>query len=208
MSAFHMRRLPHFHYVGKPVFLTWCLASALPPGRVFPHATTSGQAFVAMDRLLDQTSAGTVYLSRPEIAELVVEAIRYRDHTLRHYDLHAFVVMPNHVHLLITPWVPVSQITHSLKRFTAREANRMLHLIGKPFWQDESYDRVVRDDPEFQRIVRYIELNPVKSGLVQTPEEYPWSSARPIDNRRQVANLPHNVNTQARQCVRYSNECS
>jgi REP element-mobilizing transposase RayT len=69
----------------------------------------------------------------------------------------------------------------SLKRFTAREGNRILGFTGQPFWQDESYDRLVRDEGEFQRIVRYIETNPVNAGLVAMPEEFPWSSAGPID---------------------------
>ena len=67
----------------------------------------------------------------------------------------------------------------------------MLGLTGRPFWQDESFDRLVRNDAEFERIVDYIERNPVMAGLAATPEEYPWSSARPIDNRPQVDNLPH-----------------
>ena len=67
----------------------------------------------------------------------------------------------------------------------------MLGLTGQPFWQDESYDRLVRNDLEFERIVNYIERNPVTAGLVLTPEEFPWSSARPIANRLQVDNLPH-----------------
>jgi len=65
-----------------------------------------------------------------------------------------------------------------------------LGLTGQPFWQDESYDRLVRNDTEFERIVHYIERNPVTAGLVGIPEEFPWSSARPIDNRPQVDNLP------------------
>jgi hypothetical protein len=77
---------------------------------------------------------------------------------------------------------------HSLKRFTAREANRILGRTGQPFWQDESYDRLIRNEKEFERTLRYIETNPVKAGLAATPEEFPWSSARPIDNRPQVAN--------------------
>ena len=131
-----------------------------------------------MDRLLDEAHSGPVYLRRPEIAELVVGAIHYQAESLGRYHLHSYVVMPNHVHLLVTPCVPVSRLTHSLKRFTAREANRILDITGKPFWQDESYDHLVRDDAEFQRIARYIEWNPVKSGMVATPEEFPWSSAR------------------------------
>jgi len=161
----------------QPVFLTWRLADSLPANRPFPSAITSGQAFVAMDRLLDQARTGPVYLRRPEIAKLLVDVIHYQACSLGHYELHSYVVMPNHVHLLVTPRVPVSRLTHSLKRFTAKEGNRILGLTGKPFWQDESYDRLVRNDEEFQRIARYIEWNPVKSGLAVAPEEFPWSSA-------------------------------
>ena len=101
--------------------------------------------------------------------------------------------MANHVHLLATPLVEVPKLTQSLKRFTAREGNRILGLTGQPFWQDESYDRVVRDEPEFRRIARYIEMNPVKAGIVSTPEQFLWSSARPIANRPQAASLHHTV---------------
>jgi putative transposase len=93
--------------------------------------------------------------------------------------------MPNHVHLLITPLAAVSKVMQSLKRFTAREGNRILGRTGQPFWQDESYDRLVRNDTEFEQIDRYIEVNPV-AGLAATPAEYAWSSAKPIDNRPQV----------------------
>jgi putative transposase len=134
-----------------------------------------------------------LYLRRPEISILVVEAIHYRDRVSKEFDLHSFVVMANHVHLLMTPRVDVSKVMQSLKRFTARECNKMLGLTGQPFWQDESYDRLVRDQTEFRRIVRYIEMNPVNAGLVTMPEEFPWSSARPIANWPQVANLPHGL---------------
>lgn len=144
-----------------------------------------------MDRLLDEARTGPLYLRMPRIATLLVDAIHHRAGPMGHFDLHAYVVMPNHVHLLITPLVPVSKLTHSLKRFMAREANRALDLTGNTFWQDESYDRVVRDDTEFLQAARYIEWNPVKAGLVARPEDFPWSSARPIANRPQVANLPH-----------------
>jgi len=117
---------------------------------------------------------------------MVVDAIHYRSGS--GYELHSFVVMANHVHLLITPAIDVSLLTKSLKRFTAREGNRMLGRTGHPFWQDESYDRLVRND-EFRRIARYIEMNPVKAGLVASPEEFRWSSAWPITNRPQAASL-------------------
>ena len=80
----------------------------------------------------------------------------------------------------------------SLKRFTARQANGMLSRTGEPFWQEESYDRLVRNQTEFERIVSYIEMNPVSAGLVAASELFPWSSARPIANRPRVANPPHN----------------
>jgi REP element-mobilizing transposase RayT len=67
---------------------------------------------------------------------MVVDAIRYRDGGP--YRLHNYVVMANHVHLLITPLLPVPRLMQSLKRFTAREGNRILGLAGRPFWQDES----------------------------------------------------------------------
>ena len=114
---------------------------------------------------------------------MVVDAIRYRQQCLGHYQIHAYIVMANHVHLLITPCVEVSRLMQSLKRFTAPEGNRMLGHTGQPFWQDESYDRLVRDEAEFQRITRYIEMNPVKAGLAAKPEDFPWSSAGPINNR-------------------------
>ena len=102
-----------------------------------------------------------------------------------------FVVMPNHVHILVTPRTAVCKFMQSLKRFTAREANRILSRTGQPFWQDESYDRLIRDDLEFDRVANYIERNPVEAGLVAEPQQFPWSSAWPIANRQQVPNLPH-----------------
>jgi len=87
--------------------------------------------------------------------------------------------MPNHVHLLITPRISVSPLLNSLKAVTATRANLLLGLTGKPFWQDESYDRLVRNDDEFRRIQKYIGINPVNAGLAKTPEEYPWSSVGP-----------------------------
>ena len=122
---------------------------------------------------------------------MVADAIHFRERELAQYRLHAWVVMANHVHLLITPQTPVSKLMQSLKRFTAREGNRILRTTGQPFWQDESFDRLVRGETEFERIAHYIEMNPVKAGLVETPEAFLWSSARPINNRPQVDNLPH-----------------
>jgi REP element-mobilizing transposase RayT len=129
-----------------------------------------------MDRLLDTAKTGPMYLRQPEIAQLVVDAIREGERRFRRYDLHAYVVMPNHVHLLLTPGVPSAQWLGPLKGFTAHLANRSLCRKGA-FWQDESFDHLVRSDQEFGKIISYIENNPVKAGLAFSPPEFPWSSA-------------------------------
>ena len=90
--------------------------------------------------------------------------------------LHAFVVMPNHVHMLVESSTIASRWLGALKGFTGHCANGLLGLHGR-FWQEESYDHLVRNDDEFDRVRRYIENNPVVAGLATTPEEYPWSSA-------------------------------
>jgi len=176
--AYYRRRLPHIYDTEHPVFLTWRLHDSLPPNRVFPVSTlTSGQAFAAMDRLLDEACDGTFYLRQPEIADMVMEAIHFNANVLRHYSLHAFVVMPNHVHLLATPAVPLPKLTKSLKGITAKRANAILKLVGKPFWQQESYDHLVKHESEFEKIVKYIEGNPIRAGLVKKASDYRWSSA-------------------------------
>jgi putative transposase len=119
---------------------------------------------------------GPTYLRRPEIARVVVDSI-HKGVELAHYNLHAYAVMANQVHLLIQPKINPSHLLKSLKGATAREANRILGRTGEPFWQKESYDHWVRDQTEFERIRAYIENNPVKAGLVEAAEQYPWSSA-------------------------------
>jgi len=76
--------------------------------------------------------------------------------------------------------VALPKLTKSLKGITAKRANTMLALTGSPFWQDESYDHLVRDG-EFERIRRYIEWNPVKAGLAANPEAFSWCSAAKSD---------------------------
>jgi REP element-mobilizing transposase RayT len=174
----YRRRLPHWQPEGRPLFLTWHLYGSLPHNRFPPpNALTAGQAFVWMDRYLDQASFGPAWLQREEIACLVVDALRYGTDKLHHYDLHAYVVMANHVHTLLTPIVTASKLLHSVKGFTAREANKLLGRTGEPFWQGESYDHWVRDEKEFDKVRWYIENNPIQAGLVARPEAYRWSSA-------------------------------
>lgn len=176
--TFYRRRLPHRYQIGQPIFLTWRLYGSLPPNRFFPSGPlSSGQAFTVLDRLLDESRSGPLYLRQPSLAGMVVDAIHHNASVLGHYRLHAFLVMPNHVHLLVSPRIPLPALTKSLKGITARRANGMLHASG-PFWQQESYDHLVLDERKFERITSYIEQNPVRAGLVREAGEYRWSSAR------------------------------
>jgi REP element-mobilizing transposase RayT len=192
MSYYH-GRLPHWTPEGKDLFVTWRLYGSLPPHRYVPsQGLRSGYAFVCVDRLIDRATQGPLWLRQPAIARMVVEALHHGDQVLSHYRLHAWVVMPNHVHLLITPRVELPKIMHSVKGFTAREANRLLGRTGLPFWQKESFDHWIRNNREFERIRAYIERNPVTAGLVASPEEYCWSSvvARPQSEAGQEAGSP------------------
>jgi REP element-mobilizing transposase RayT len=185
------RRLPHLYVVGQPLFVTFRLDGSLPGNRAFPSASlASGQAFVAMDRLLDQARSGPMFLKQAGVAQMVMASIDYGAE-IGHYHLHAFAIMSNHVHLLITPHISVSKLLCSLKGATAKRVNLLLGRTGQPFWQDESYDHLVRNGEEFRRIQRYIESNPVIAGLVTRPEDYPYSSAGRPERPPQAESLPH-----------------
>ena len=147
--------------------------------RIFPPEplTSSGEAFRAMDRLLDRGSSGPLFLQRPDIAGLVETALRDGERRLHRYQLHAFAVMPNHVHMLVTPKVVATRWLGPLKGFTSHQANQVMGTQGRAFWQDESYDHLVRSAAEFERIRAYIEQNPVTAGLVANAEQFEWSSA-------------------------------
>ena len=108
------------------------------------------------------------------------------------YRLLAWVVMPNHVHLLVEIWqTPQGQLIKNWKGFTARRINRVLGRSGK-LWQDDYWDRYLRDEAHYHEVVRYIETNPVKAGLVKTREQWPFSSARFRDeyNRLKLPVMP------------------
>ena len=179
------RRLPHWDVIGSPLFVTFRLHGSLPPNRTFlPERLTTGKAFAAMDRILDNARTGPLFLREPQIADLVTQAILDGESRFARYQLHAFVVMTNHVHMLVTPQVVATKWLGPLKGFTAHEANRILSNHGTPFWQDESYDHLVRSDAEFGRIHDYIERNPITAGVVVAAEEFRWSSAEKPPERR------------------------
>jgi REP element-mobilizing transposase RayT len=96
-----------------------------------------------------------LWLKEPRIAASIVETIQRGDSILDYFALHAFVVMPNHVHLLITPKISVPRITNGIKGSTSHQANSILSREGQHFWQDESFDHWVRSPKQFDKIRAY-----------------------------------------------------
>ena len=117
------------------------------------------------------------WLKELQVAQLVQDALLYFDD--RRYKLPAWVVMPNHVHALLIPSSvnTLTNILHSWKSFTANEANKILKREGQ-FWQEEYFDRYIRNARHYADAIEYIENNPVKAGLCSRPEGWKFSSAR------------------------------
>ena len=144
-----------------------------------PHGTANSEdkiLFAAADHFLDQAVDGPLHLKNPSAAKIVEDAILFGAET--RYELLAWCVMANHVHVLLLPLWELWQITKGIKGFTARQVKTLEQKEGRVFWQDESYDHWARDEAELLRIIHYIENNPVAAMLCRKPEEWPWSSAR------------------------------
>lgn len=115
----------------------------------------------------------------PEMAREVVLKHCLHDHGTK-FLLHAAVVMPDHVHMLFTPlrdeegWPHgLARILKAIKGTSARSVNRLLKKVG-PFWQEESFDHILRSQESLEDRIEYIRQNPVRRGLVRAPEEYQW----------------------------------
>ncbi|HEY0867046.1 MAG TPA: transposase [Fimbriimonas sp.] len=116
-------------------------------------------------------------MARPDVAE-ILEGCFLFGHG-RWYELESWCIMPNHAHVLIRPngTADLCEIVESWKKFSARRANAILGRSG-PFWYREYFDRYIRDPEHRERAIRYIERNPVKTGLCAEAGEWRWSSAR------------------------------
>ena len=190
--AFYRRNLPHWHPEGKAIFITWRLYGSLPASLLRKTRATRnsratkalqdepeespGKDFLQLDAALDSAKSGPLWLADPEFADYAEYPI-VRGAELGRYELHAYVVMPNHVHVLLDPHLPLAKISGVIKGVAARDINASLGRSGKPLWQDESFDHWIRNSAEFERICHYIEWNPVKAKLVARPEDWKWSSA-------------------------------
>jgi len=178
--------IPHFEAEGVSQAVTIRLHDSIPPGLL--DAWREQVRHLAPDVLgetlrrrveafLDRDgSAPGHLLSRAGVASVVCESIRHFDGV--RYDLHAWVVMPNHAHVHFTPrpGFRMSDIVRTWKSFSGREANRLLGREGS-FWQGDYFDRFIRSEEHFARVVAYVERNPVKAGLCAEPGDWPWSSA-------------------------------
>ncbi len=137
--------------------------------------------FAKYDNWLDKSN-GSYWLQEPLIANIVQESLQHC--AAKYYDLWASTIMSNHVHILITlkKDAPILyEVLQNHKKFTGRQANKVLQRTGKRFWEKESYDHLVRyyDKNAFGNIVAYIVNNPIKAGLVKNWEDWPYTFLHP-----------------------------
>jgi DNA polymerase len=168
--------LPHLNAEGGNYFVTFRLADSLPAAVLKDlEAVPEKQRSRKVEEYLD-AGHGECWLGRPEIAAMMKQILLKFDG--ERYQLHAWIIMPNHVHLLIGPAVgqSLSEVLQGIKSVSAHEGNKLLERDGE-FWQKESYDHLIRDDADRARCVEYIAQNPVKAGLAKNAGEYLYSSA-------------------------------
>ncbi len=181
-TGYHRRGyLPHFKQLGATYFVTFRIAGTLPKhvydslvekartdianlGELSKGATVESVLSTRIDDSLDSSKERQL-LKDPAAAELVENALKHFDG--ERYELHAWAVMSNHVHAVVTPKAPhtLSEILHSWKSFTSNKVKALLSLGSEPLWQHESYDRLIRDEDEFIRFCEYTVNNPLKAGL-------------------------------------------
>lgn len=155
------------------------IAGRMPALRALPPAVAMQFRKLFSEKVDAYLGAGygDCWLAQPPIAQLVQNALRHFEG--ERYELLAWCLMPNHVHCVFTPLgdYKLDSILHSWKSYTALQANRLLNRAGKPFWQKESYDHLIRDEEDLLHCVTYTEANPVKAGLCARAEEWQWCSA-------------------------------
>ena len=172
--------LPHRDSPGLTQFITYHLADAFPKELLGEWAALlkieeERERRKKFEAYLDK-GRGQCWLRRPNIAQ-VCEA-RFREFNGKQYDLRAWCLMPNHVHVLVhVATMPMSVFIKGWKGFTALKCNGLLERRGA-FWADDYWDTYMRDVEQEQATVRYIELNPVKAHLTAMAKDWPWSSAR------------------------------
>lgn len=172
--------LPHRDEPGLVQFVTFRLADAFPEElrsewEALLKIEDDREKRIKLETYLDK-GRGECHLQHPQMAAIVENSLLFR-HEVQ-YEMRAWVVMPNHVHLLfLVQDVPMSRLIDAWKGFTAKEANKILGRKGK-FWQDGYWDTYMRDGEHEARARRYIENNPTKAKLVMSPRDWLHGSAR------------------------------
>lgn len=173
--------LPHIEAPGLTQFVTFRLADSLPKTtlqtlrfKLETRQINEIEYHWAVDKALD-LGEGPTYLQNANIARLVAESLKRFDN--HRYTLHSWVIMPNHVHLLLSSLGnhELGEIVHSIKSYTALMANRTLGKTGR-FWSTDYFDRFIRDYVHFSKTKKCIEENPVKARLCKSPAEWPWGN--------------------------------
>ncbi len=175
--------IPHFDGGEIPQFLTFRLFDSLPEHVVEKWRAETADAGEAgeivfrknVESYLD-SGYGECFLKNDRVAELVENSLLF--HHQKKYSLISWVVMPNHIHFLATPFngVELAEIAHSIKSYTAHEANKILNRSGQ-FWQHEPFDRYIRNRDHYVNVINYIENNPVKAKLCREKSDWRYSSA-------------------------------
>ena len=178
--------LPHFDVYEAIQFVTFRLADSMPQDvlkkwRADLEAGSINDADFrkTIEKFLD-SGYGSCSLRDVRIANVLRQTLIKWDGD--RYELIAWVIMPNHVHILIRLIGDnrLSDVMHSIKSYTAHQANKLLGRTGR-FWSVESFDRYIRNADHFRNTIKYIEENPVKARLCEAPEDWEFSSASSSD---------------------------
>ena len=169
------RSVPHFDTPERPQFITFRLADSLPREVAVTRAGEGSQDYRRRIESALDAGAGACWMARPELAEIVRDALMYG--CGRTHDLYAYVVMPNHVHVLTVfrDGFRLADAVRDWKGFSARRINAILGREGA-FWQKDYFDRFIRDEAHFEHVRFYIENNPVSAGLTRDAAFWPFSS--------------------------------
>ena len=172
--------LPHCDFPDLVQFVTFRLSDSMPASRrgEWEHLLEiedNREKRTKLEEYLDR-GIGECLLRRHEVAEMMQQVLLHFQGI--RYDLLAWAVMPNHVHVLVHVWrTPLAKLIQSWKSYSAGEANRMLGRSGE-FWEIEYWETYMRDEEQERTGVRYIEANPAKARLCAVSEEWQFSSAR------------------------------
>lgn len=181
--TFYKRNLPHLHYSDGIYFITFRLANSIPIDKLNEMKTNANSKnsqektrfFLKYETLLESGEFGEKYLANDLAAEIVVNSLRFYDN--KDFNLICYTIMPNHVHMVFElnrKSEGIRKIMHSIKGYSGKECNKILYRSGK-FWQDESFDRLIRDERELYMVIKYVLLNPVKCGYVKEWKEWKYT---------------------------------